>query len=385
MPKHSTFTFRFVDAQESIAIGSALPVVCLIVVALRFWTRRLQKVQICMDDWWAVASLLAVIGGGACLVNGSCIGVMGYRTPAPPLYLSPLERALYLDPTTVLVEKILFPALIILTLALGFIKLSILSFYRRIFVINRGSTMDIITKLSMSVILLWTIAFVLLTTFCCGTKFAANWGSIPEQLQNCPVGSTNKYGLAISDLILDLFIFILPLPFIWRLHLKPQRKLAVSGIFLLAAIAVGASIARLVLYVQAIEAYASETIVDINQYATVFLYWSMLECGLALIAACLPPTSYLFTRLLMPFVSNKLRRCLSHREVRPTRHTPELSRGLNMRHNQWVPYGEQDKHWNASHAGILHSRHLEHEQFQMEDLEVGSLRDGIVLGPMVES
>ena len=156
---------------------------------------------------------------------------MGYPTPAPPLYLSPVERTLYLDPTTALVEKvchavkilehcllshaqIMFPALILLALALGFIKLSILSFYRRIFVMNRGTTTDIITKLSMSVVSLWTIAFVLLTTFCCGTKFAANWGSISEQLQNCPVGSTNKYGLAVSDLMLDLFIFILPLPFV---------------------------------------------------------------------------------------------------------------------------------------------------------------------------
>ena len=55
MPKHSAFTFPFVDAQESIAIGLALPAVCLILVALRFWTRRLQKVEIGMDDWWAVA------------------------------------------------------------------------------------------------------------------------------------------------------------------------------------------------------------------------------------------------------------------------------------------------------------------------------------------
>ena len=58
MPRHSTYTFHFVDAQESIAVGSALPAVCLIVVALRFWTRRLQKVQIGMDDWWAVAGLV---------------------------------------------------------------------------------------------------------------------------------------------------------------------------------------------------------------------------------------------------------------------------------------------------------------------------------------
>lgn len=74
--------------------------------------------------------------------------------------------------------------------------------------------MDMMTRLSVLVVCLWTVAFVLLTTFCCGTKFAANWGPIAEQLQDCPVGETNKYGLAISDLILDLFIFILPLPFV---------------------------------------------------------------------------------------------------------------------------------------------------------------------------
>ena len=59
MLKHFTYTFDFVDAQESIAVGSALPAVCLIVVALRFWTRRLQKVQIGMDDWLAVAGLVS--------------------------------------------------------------------------------------------------------------------------------------------------------------------------------------------------------------------------------------------------------------------------------------------------------------------------------------
>ena len=59
MPKHSTFTFHFVNARESIAVGSALPGVCLIVVALRFWTRRLQKVHIGMDDWWAVVGLVS--------------------------------------------------------------------------------------------------------------------------------------------------------------------------------------------------------------------------------------------------------------------------------------------------------------------------------------
>ena len=74
--------------------------------------------------------------------------------------------------------------------------------------------MDIITKLSILAISLWTVVFVLLTIFCCGTKFAANWGPLPEQLPDCPGEFTIRYGLAISDFILDLFIFILPLPFV---------------------------------------------------------------------------------------------------------------------------------------------------------------------------
>ena len=111
----------------------------------------------------------------------------------------------------------------------------------------------------------------------------------------------------------------------------------------------------------------------------------MLECGLALIAACLPPTSYLFTHLKMQSVSNHVRSYLSIKKLRPFRHTPELSRDFNTSHDQWAPYGEQDKHWNTSHAGILHSRHLEHGQSDTEDLETGSSRDGIVLGPIVES
>ena len=164
--------------------------------------------------------------------------------------------------------------------------------------------------------------------------------------------------------------------------------------------AIGASIARLVLYVQAVDAYTSETVVDINRKSldshifpppfgnqlsesiTIYFYWSMLECGLALLAACLPPTSYLITHLNMQTVSNKVRRCLSIRRLRPIRDTPNPSRGFNTSQNQCSPYGERDKHWNASHAGILRSSQLELEQLHIEDVEIASPRDGIVIGPI---
>jgi hypothetical protein len=56
----SEFTFHFVDAQETIALGAALPAVCILVLGLRFFTRRLQKVQVGIDDWLAVGGLVCL-------------------------------------------------------------------------------------------------------------------------------------------------------------------------------------------------------------------------------------------------------------------------------------------------------------------------------------
>lgn len=99
-------------------------------------------------------------------------------------------------------------------LAYGFIKLSIVAFYRRIFVTHRGFAVDLLTKITSVVIILWTFTFIMLIVFACGKHVWANWGSTGDQLLYCPVAFTSEYGLAISDLILDCFIFLMPLLFV---------------------------------------------------------------------------------------------------------------------------------------------------------------------------
>lgn len=49
------YTFKFVNAGNVIAIGSALPVVCVIVVSLRFYTRTRQVAHVGIDDWLILA------------------------------------------------------------------------------------------------------------------------------------------------------------------------------------------------------------------------------------------------------------------------------------------------------------------------------------------
>ena len=57
----NAFNFPLVNARETIAIGSALPAVCLVIVALRLRARKIQKVIIGVDDWMAVAGLVGTL------------------------------------------------------------------------------------------------------------------------------------------------------------------------------------------------------------------------------------------------------------------------------------------------------------------------------------
>lgn len=120
-------------------------------------------------------------------------------------------------------------------LAYCFIKLSIIAFYRRLFVVHSKTVFDIATKVMAAIVVAWSICFTLMIIFACGSHFSSNWGNGVMQAANCPTGFTSEYGLVISDLIIDVFIFVMPMPLIWSLQLVTSRKFAVTFILLLGA------------------------------------------------------------------------------------------------------------------------------------------------------
>ena len=97
-------------------------------------------------------------------------------------------------------------------LAYDFIKLSIILLYRRIFVAHKRSAFDILSMILGAIILLWTLAFLLIDILACGTHVKASWGPLAEQLEYCPDGYTSEYGFAISDMLIDFLILIMPIP-----------------------------------------------------------------------------------------------------------------------------------------------------------------------------
>lgn len=141
--------------------------------------------------------------------------------------------------------------------AFGTAKLSVLFFYRRIFV----SSSDVFGWLSLGmvgVVVIWTLGFFFAILFRCGTQFWALWAPLKFLLANC-YGSTPMFqAFCISDVITD--VLILAMPIYWvrdllrmmahivriadehttlqvtRLRLTPTKKLAVVGVFLLGAV-----------------------------------------------------------------------------------------------------------------------------------------------------
>ncbi|MCJ1432699.1 hypothetical protein MMC27_002056 [Xylographa pallens] len=200
---------------------------------------------------------------------------------------------------------------------LAFTKLSALFFYRRIFCVgNYMRYFNLATIFSIVTVGFWLVTFEFLAGFECGTHFAALWDG--AYAQYCTLSFPYLYGLAVSDFLLDIWILALPIPVILRLHTNRTRKLSVTGLFLLAFIGLGASIARMVLVITVENRGASYLFGDQERVDTLTNYLSMLEAGMSLVAVNLPSLWLLLTTMIPEQVVQSVRSTLSLHSLRPS-------------------------------------------------------------------
>ena len=94
---------------------------------------------------------------------------------------------------------------------LGTIKLSVISFYRRIF---RGRTFDYYSKGMIVIAIVWTIAFFFGSVFECGVHFEYVWSTLLNLVTHCLDEEKYFKAYAISDVILDALILAMPIPMV---------------------------------------------------------------------------------------------------------------------------------------------------------------------------
>lgn len=150
----------------------------------------------------------------------------------------------------------------------GLIKISVLSFYRRIFVVipNFKNARNLFFIAAMVVIGMWSTSFVFTLIFMCGTQIQTLFTELENMAIRCTDTYAVGYGLSVSGFISDTLIIIIPIPYVskpsqirstkfgtptlsvyqvCKLSLPLGRKIGVLGVFILGTLAVRASLVRM--------------------------------------------------------------------------------------------------------------------------------------------
>ncbi|KAK3694280.1 plasma membrane protein Pth11-like protein [Podospora appendiculata] len=279
-----------------IAAATAIPAIDILAVILRVWARRRQKQAFKADDWLMVPATVVTVAIGVNVVYGVSQHALAYRLEIPADFDGdPLSLVTDQLVTT---SKVGFAFALMLPVALGFIKSSVILFYMRFFsAITTSTTHKLLVGLNIFVIA-WTVAFFFASLFQCRLDIWATWGSADQLEAHCPGTMYLDVALCATDLATDVVIVCIPIWPIWRLNLSTAKRLTVSVVFLLGAVTIVASSIRLMMEVKIATVGFDPNDDEIRKkqrltcfYAvafTTYLYWGMVECGIGLFAACLP-------------------------------------------------------------------------------------------------
>ncbi|KAI1746489.1 hypothetical protein F4782DRAFT_64031 [Xylaria castorea] len=268
-----------------ISAAVALSILDIVVVMLRFWTRKSRNQGLETDDWLILPATISTVAIGASMIYGVTQEALGYRTKVPPAFAGdPFDITTYQLTTT---SKIEFAYGILLPLTLGFVKSSFLFFYMRIFSVDKKGWTNILLVGLVVFVVLWAIAFSLALVFGCGLDVEAHWGSTHDLETKCKGSMTVVLVLCITDFAADVAIIAIPVPLVWGLNLSIRNKVAICAVFLLGSVTVAASLTRLIIEGRAVAigfAPGSDSILVITEY----IYWGFVECAVAILSACLP-------------------------------------------------------------------------------------------------
>lgn len=121
----------------------------------------------------------------------------------------------------------------LLPLAVGCIKCSILFFYMRIFTVDKRGAVNLVLATLIVLVALMSVAFCIATMFECRLDFWAIWGPTKYVLAHCVEPMDIVLGLCIADFVSDVAIICAPIPLVSDhlalFRLKRYLRVARSG------------------------------------------------------------------------------------------------------------------------------------------------------------
>ncbi|TGO08350.1 hypothetical protein BTUL_0213g00070 [Botrytis tulipae] len=355
-----------IHANLAIAAPAILIPICTATVALRVYARHVKKVGLGADDYLIMAALVG-------------LKQLGYPAPAPSTQIGKPDSNIAFWPG----ELLQIPAL-------GFVKLSLILFYRRVFTRNAAPRFNIVTWFMILIIIIWTLSFFFSILFICGTDFSAYWTSTIVEKAHCVDTDMLHNAFAISDVVTDFVIISLPVPMIFGLHLTVARKIGILAIFSLGALTIAASIVRMIVFIQA-TAVNYDPHADFEFICTSGLYWSLIESSLGVIAACLPAQYGLLNTPGVQSLVASVQSAISLRSMRSSSQHPSQCDAHDSQRNLYGNVDTKMEPWITAHGSETQNiiAHAEGPaRYEREgELEEGGLKGkkGIVVTNSFES
>ncbi|KAK7188961.1 hypothetical protein DPSP01_013239 [Paraphaeosphaeria sporulosa] len=209
----------------------------------------------------------------------------------------------------------LWVANLLYTISVMFMKLSIVALYWRLFGLTRKGRIPLL--LVGGVIVAWGITVFLIVIFNCD-PIAGSWDLTLATTAKCVDKKSFYVGGSVPNVITDLVLVIMPLPYVWRLHASVAQRIVLGGIFALGMFVSIVSMIRLSVLLD-----TAGGVFDVTYTFKDVYMWSLVEINVGLTCACLPSL-----RPLVKVIG--LRRLFSSGRSRPSgAATPEPSQGLS--------------------------------------------------------
>ncbi|RMZ12218.1 hypothetical protein D0864_00759 [Hortaea werneckii] len=171
----------------------------------------------------------------------------------------------------------LFVAQLLYTVCITLNKSTILAFYWRLFSVRSRIPILAVT----AVVVAWFLSIFFCVLFTC-VPVAAQWD---VSITDAKCISTRSIWIAgsIVNVMTDIVLLIMPLPFVWNLNAPMAQRLALGGMFCLGAFVSVVSIVRLSILL-GLDLNSSDATFNFSEV----VIWSMVEINCGLICACLP-------------------------------------------------------------------------------------------------
>lgn len=221
---------------------SVLGTVSFLVVLLRFYARFVLQKNPGLDDWLVVAAMLPVLG----LVVGVCLAEQVFDfnrhiwdVPMPQFVNQRKvcldDRLLTMLCKALTVMQITFANEILYVLASGFIKISILFFYRRLTNNSLSRTFIHLVWASIAFVIAYMITFIFTVSFHC-SPISAFWYElspawVAAHSYHCNNEGANLLAASVISVLQDFVAALLPIVLFWRLQIPIRQKIVLAAIF----------------------------------------------------------------------------------------------------------------------------------------------------------